>query len=418
MSFTLTSFIPASNENGSTWKYLLFDFPDVAKLFTVFQLLIALLSPRDRMQYIAYPFPPSSVCTMSSQRTLFVTLAAQAMSSVGFSVSILAWIWLTLVPPKPELTEPILIDKKARRRSAPAALQSRKRHSTSPSVASGEAQTSPVSPQRTRRVYFIDSPTSSASRPTNFQRTSNDSSDLTLLSSPTSEISPSSSSSTLEHTYTAIPAPTLETCRESAIESDSSNSSPRPSLSLSRPFQKARPRRSSTTSATSVPDIAPIVTGPPADTKQRRSSGGLIPSWSFRRISGSKSTASPSTAVSSTAAPATSLGGCTPAVPSYFSRKTPYAYPYYAQPPTEDEGYAAYLRNLPQFSAELVPHSPVPSDSEEKEKEKEKEAPLSDQRGRNRQANVMAQAALGLGRRLPPQRSASESWAAGKDPRL
>jgi hypothetical protein len=200
------------------------------------------------------------------------------MSSVGFSVvrttdsanfksdrpkSILAWIWLTLVPPKPELTEPILIDKKARRRSAPAALQSRKRHSTSPSVASGEAQTSPVSPQRTRRVYFIDSPTSSAaSRPTNFQRTSNDSSDLTLLSSPTSEISPSSSSSTLEHTYTAIPAPTLETCRESAIESDSSNSSPRPSLSLSRPFQKARPRRSSTTSATSVPDIAPIVTGP------------------------------------------------------------------------------------------------------------------------------------------------------------
>jgi hypothetical protein len=132
--------------------------------------------------------------------------------------------------------------------------------------------------------------------------------------------------------------------------------------------------------------------------------------------------------VSSTAAPATSLGGCTPAVPSYFSRKTsrrvstpvprtqPYAYPYYAQPPTEDEGYAAYLRNLPQFSADLVSHSPVASDSEEKEKEKE--APLSDQRGRNRQANVMAQAALGLGRRLPPQRSASESWAAGKDPRL
>lgn len=97
-------------------------------------------------------------------------------------------------------------------------------------------------------------------------------------------------------------------------------------------------------------------------------------------------------------------------------RTQPYAYPYYAQPPTEDEGYAAYLRNLPQFSAELVPHSLVASDSEEKEKETE--APLSDQRGRNRKANVMAQAALGLGRRLPPQRSASESWAAGKDPRL
>jgi len=370
----------------------------------------------------------------SPQRTLFVTLAAQAMSSVGFSVSILAWTWLTLVPPpKPELTEPILVDKKARRRSAPAALPSRKRRSTSLSVASGETQTSPISTQRTRRVYFLDSPTASPSRPTNIPRTSNDSSDLTLHNSPTSEISPSSSASTLVHTYTAIPPQTLETCRESAIESDSSNSSRRPSLSLSRPFQKisSRPRRSSTTSATSVPDIAPIITGPSTDTKQRRSSGGLIPPWSFRRVSGPKNVASPSTATSSATPGPSSISSASPTIvpaPSYFGRKAarrvstpvprtqPYAYPYYAQPPIEDEGYVAYLRNLPQFSTDAFARNPVTIDSEEKEKEKE--APLVDQRGRNRKANDNAQAALGHGRRPTPKRSLSESWAAGKEPRL
>ncbi|KAJ7246263.1 hypothetical protein B0H12DRAFT_761995 [Mycena haematopus] len=388
------------------------------------------------MQHIAYPFHSSSLCTMSStQRSLFVTLAAQAISSVGFSVSILAWIWLTLVPlPKPELTEPIPVDKKARRRSAPAALQSRKRRSISPSVASGEAQPSPVSPQRTRRVYFVDTPASSPSRPTNIQRPSNDSSELTLESSPTSEISPSSSSSTLVHTFAAISSQTLETCRESAIESDSSNSSPRPSLCLSRPFQKARPRRSSTTSAMTELDIVPIITGPLTDTKQRRSSGGgLIPPWSFRRVSGPKNSINSATSSATPDLGSSSTSFVSPApvpVPSYFGRKAarrvstpvprtqPYAHPYYAQPPIDDEAYAAYLRNLPQFSAEvLLTRSPVTSDSEEKEKE----APLtlSDQRGRNRKAsNDKAQMALGLGRRPRPQRSASESWAAGKDPRF
>ncbi|KAJ6520084.1 hypothetical protein C8R45DRAFT_953806 [Mycena sanguinolenta] len=390
------------------------------------------------MQHIASPFHPPSPCSTmsssSSQRTLFVTLAAQAISSVGFSVSILAWIWLTLVPPpRPELTEPIpvAVDKKARRRSAPAALPPHKRRSPSPSIASAETQLSTFSPQRTRRVYFVDSPIASPSRPTNVQRLSNDSSELTLHGSPTSEISPSSSSSTLVHTFTAIPPQTLETCRESAIESDSSTSSPRPSLSLSRPFQKARPRRSSTTSSASVLDIAPSVTGP-ADTKQRRTSGSLIPPWSFRRVSGSRNnsisippsssvTPGPGSSGTSSASPATA-----PVPVPIFGRKAarrvstpvprtqPYAYPYYAQPPIEDEGYTAYLRNLPQFSAEApLNRSPVTSDSEEAQ------PTPSEQRGRNRKAiNDKAQIALGLGRRPKPQRSASESWAIGQEPRL
>ncbi|KAF7337467.1 hypothetical protein MSAN_02219700 [Mycena sanguinolenta] len=372
----------------------------------------------------------------SPQRTLFVTLAAQAMSSVGFSVSILAWIWLTLYPPtKPELTEPIpvAVDKKTRRRSAPAALPAHKRRSPSPSIASAETQPSTFSPQRTRRVYFVDSPIASPSRPTNVQRLSNDSSDLSLHGSPTSEISPSSSSSTLVHTFTAIPPQTLETCRESAIESDSSTSSPRPSLSLSRPFQKARPRRSSTTSSASVLDIAPSITGP-ADSKQRRSSGGLIPPWSFRRVSGPKNSVSIPASSSITPGPASSstssaspASAPTPLPVPLFGRKAarrvstpvprtqPYAYPYYAQPPIEDEGYTAYLRNLPQFSNEVpvLARSPGTSDSEEA---LPTPAP-SDQRGRNRKTiNDRAQAALGLGRRGHP-RSASESWAAGYDPR-
>ncbi|KAJ6503275.1 hypothetical protein C8R47DRAFT_1105405 [Mycena vitilis] len=364
--------------------------------------------------------------TMSSkERSLFVTLAAQAMSSVGFSVSILAWLYLTLVPPpKVELVEPILVDKKARRRSAPAALQSRRRDSATPSLASGGDTPSSLSPQRTRRVYFVDSPASSFSRPTPSTRTSNDSAELLdrpLLASP-SEISPSSSSSTLVHTYTAIPSQTLETCRESAIESDSSNSSPRPSLSLTRPFQKAanRVRRSSV-------DTASIASVPALDGKQqRRSSGGGF--MGFRRASGSSKNAAagPST-TSSTSSSSANLPG-----PSYFTRKTarrvstpvprtqPYAHPYYAQPPTEDEGYAAYLRGLPQFGSDAFARSPVTSASDSEDREKESEAPLVDERGRNRKKNDQAQAALGLGRRPPMahKRSASESWAAGSGPRL
>ncbi|KAJ6504363.1 hypothetical protein DFH09DRAFT_1201454 [Mycena vulgaris] len=373
---------------------------------------------------------PLSSCIMSSsERSLFVTLAAHGLGYIGFSVSIVTWLWLTLVPlPRPDLTEPILVDKKVRRRSAPAALQARKRDSLTPAVRppSPGVSSPSISPVRTRRVYFIDSPTPSLSRPTNqFERTPNDSSDLLdipLQCSPPAEISPSSSSSTLVHTYPVISHQTLETCRESAIESDSSNSSPRPSLSLSRPFQKAseRARRSS---GTSVPEIAPIITEPTPDTKHRRSSIGFVPPWSFRRASGPRNPASTSPATSS-ATPSSATSSASP-TQSYFSRKTarrvstpvprtqPYAYPYYAQPPIEDEGYAAHLRSLPQFETEVC-RSPITSDSEEKD-------PLFDRRGRNRKANDMAQAALGVGRRppaRPPQRSASESWAAGMDPRL
>ncbi|KAJ7170132.1 hypothetical protein C8R46DRAFT_1091250, partial [Mycena filopes] len=316
------------------------------------------------MQHYSKTFP-SYLCTMNNhtERSLFVTLAAQAISGVGFSVSILAWIWLTLVPPRPELTEPILIDKKARRRSAPATLPSRKRNSLSPSIAestatrspTSEVLPSPISPPRTRRVYFIDSP--SESRPS-ISNDRNDSSEsgkpFYTQPPPTSEISPSSSSSTLVHTYTAIPAPTLETWRESAVESDSSNSSPRPSLSsLSRgPF---RTRRSS--------DVTPIITAPAPDGKQARkgSGSGFTPPWGFRRASGSKNSAS--------AGPSTSADASLPvAAPSLFKtrkasrrvstpvpRTQPYAHPYYAQPPIEDDVASASpsvaQRALPQFGS-------------------------------------------------------------------
>ncbi|KAJ7751224.1 hypothetical protein DFH07DRAFT_826581 [Mycena maculata] len=378
---------------------------------------------------ICYTPLSSSVSSMPTpERSLFVTLAAQAMSSVGFSVSLLAWLWLTLVPPpKLVLTEPILVDKKARRRSAPAALPSRKRDSLSPSVVSHDVPSLTSSPMRTRRVYFIDSPAPSPpSRPTNqIERTPHDSSDLLdkpLHCSSPMEISPTSSSSTLVHTYTAIAPQTLETCRESAIESDSSNNcSPRASLSSSHPPQTSgRNRRYS---GTSVTDITPIITGP-TDGKHRRSSLGFTPPWSFRRASGSKNPAS-----ASPATPSSGMASAGPmTAPSYFSRKTarrvstpvprtqPYAYPYYAQPPIEDDGYAAYLRGLPQFGSEGISRSPTTSDSEEKDKES-----LLFDRGRNRKVNDQAQAALGLGRRPPilrPQRSASESWAAGRKPRL
>ncbi|KAJ7193356.1 hypothetical protein GGX14DRAFT_478620 [Mycena pura] len=366
----------------------------------------------------------------NEQRSLFITLAAQAMSSVGFSVSILAWLWLTIVPPlPPQLAEPITIDKKARRRSAPAALQSHKQ--SSPSQSRSPDETSLISfPPRKRRVYFADSP----SRPTNqfeVAQTPNDSLDMfdkPLPYLPAAEISPSSSSSTLVHTYTALPLPTLETCRESAVESDSSNSSPRRSLSLSRPFRRS--------SGTSVPDTSPIIATPgllpcltadrrsntllASNTRQRRSSGSLMSPWSFRRASDSRSTPKPG---ASSVSPTTPVSPTTSPAPSYFARKTarrastpvprtqPYAYPYFAQPPVDDEVYIAYLRSLPQPGTDVLARSPTASDSEKES--------LLNWGSRNRKLNDKAQAALGLGRRPPvQQRSAGEGCVAEGDPRL
>ncbi|KAJ7631200.1 hypothetical protein FB45DRAFT_917811 [Roridomyces roridus] len=351
----------------------------------------------------------------SPERSLMVTLAAQAMSSVGLSVSIIAWIWLAFVPAQPP--EPILLEKKvkkARRRSAPATLQTRKRESLSPSLPPPDT---PSSPPRARRVYFLDSP--SSSRPT-IERSHDSSSFLEkpLCSSPVGEVSPSSSSSTLVHTIPAIP-PQLATWHESAIESDSSNNgSPRTSLSSPRPAFKERIRRFSGTD--SVTDVAG------ADTK-RRSSIGFTAPW--RRASGSNKNPTPGPSTSPTSVPA----------PSYFSKKSarrvstpvprtqPYAYPYYAQPPIDDERYVAQLRGLPQPSiggenAAAKPSSTTSDDSEDRDGDADSAAALLD-RGRIRKANDDAQAALGHGRRPPilrhpQQRSASESWAAGKKPRL
>ncbi|KAJ7040355.1 hypothetical protein C8F04DRAFT_254500 [Mycena alexandri] len=379
------------------------------------------------MKYCCKTFLSSTMSTSASERSLFVTLAAQAMSSVGFSVSILAWIWLTLVPPKPELTEPILIDKKTRRRSAPAAFPSRKRNSLSPSVATrsptSEVLPSPISPPRTRRVYFLDSPTPS-SRPSIERNDSSSELGKPFSASPTSEISPSSSSSTLVHiTHTAIPPQTLETWRESAVESDSSNSSPRPSLSLSRTF---RTRRSS---GTSVPDVTPIITAPTPYSKHgRKGSGSFIPPWAFRRASGSKNAvASPSTTTTAPAAPSSSASLPLGPTPSYFTRKAsrrvstpvprtqPYAHPYYAQPPIEDDPSITHLRSQPQFGLSTDASTTTTTVSDSEKDLSSKDAPALDARGRNRKA----QAALGVGRpRLRPQRSASESWAAGTEPRL
>ncbi|KAJ7070766.1 hypothetical protein C8F01DRAFT_1107689 [Mycena amicta] len=303
--------------------------------------------------------------TMPEKPSVFLTLAAQAFSTVGFSVSILAWLWLSILPPAP--TEPIIIDKKARRRSAPAALQSHP------------------------RLYFIDSPLNAPSRPSSRPNDSSEILDKPLHSSPTTEVSPASSSSTLVHTYPAIP-PRLETCRES-VESDSSNSSsPRRSLSLTRPFQRTR-----RASGTDVP------LPPASDTKQpRRSSGNLVSPWTFRRTSTSSKSVTASTPNSGTTVAPTQ---------SYFSRKAtrrvstpvartqPYAYPYFAEPPTIDDR-----------PVQALARSGTVSESEGKD-----DASILGTKSRNGKLNDKAQAALGLGRRPStpqrnPQRSVSEGW--------
>ncbi|KAF7303225.1 hypothetical protein MKEN_01286300 [Mycena kentingensis (nom. inval.)] len=353
---------------------------------------------------------------MSERRSILVTFAAQALSITGFSVSILAWLVLSVVPlsKQPPLAEPIAVDKKARRRSAPAALQRTKSPSPSSSTRS-PVETSliaiPDPAARKRKVYFADSPVT-PSRPT--PRT-NDSAEtlepILLLSSPVSEVSPASSSSTLVHSATVIPSQTLETCRESAVESDSSSSSSqRRSLSLSRPFQP-RARRSSGSEV-------PLTSNSTSDGKQpRRSSANFIPPFSFRRTStkGPASVDSPVSASSTVA----------PLAPSYFSRKAtrrtstpvprtqPYAYPYFAQPPdgSVDDSYLQARSPTPDLPASFKRSATV-SDSESAVNGVKVAAATRSRKS----INDKAQAALGLGRRpstprrSPQQRSVSEGW--------
>ncbi|KAJ7492369.1 hypothetical protein FB451DRAFT_1502584 [Mycena latifolia] len=311
----------------------------------------------------------------TSERSLFVTLAAQAgATSVQRQYPRLAG---SLVPPKTDLIEPILIDRR------PVVARPRPR---------SDPQTRSLSPP------VSAPPTDVPSRPPFFVVT-------------------------LVHTICDTPQ-TLETVANQPL-----NLIPRILLRvLHCPCQtvsKASERGPAIFGALQSPN------GTHYNRHQLRHQAPQIEhrlraTMSFRRASGPRNPSSPAT---SSAAPSSGISSASPTglTPSYFSRKTtrrvstpvprtqPYAYPYYAQPPVEDEGYAAYLRNLPQFGTDAAPHSPPTSDSEEKEKD----SPLFDRRGRNRKTNTTAQAALGLGRPVrPPQRSASESWAAGKDPRL
>ncbi|KAF7307177.1 hypothetical protein MIND_00511300 [Mycena indigotica] len=346
----------------------------------------------------------------SEKPSILLTLAAQAVSTVGLSVSIIAWLWLSLIPlPKP--TEPItIVDKKARRRSAPAALQSQSSsHSPpSPQRSSVDHASLITIPPRKRRVYFADSP-NSPSRPSSRP---NDSAELIvekpiIAQSSAVEISPASSSSTLVHTHTAIPPQTLETCRELAIESDSSSSSsPRRSLSLTRPFGRTR--------RTSGPDVpAPELVSEPR--QPRRSSGNFVPPWTtFRRTSTSKSASSNASSTPSSGTTSSPSPTSAPAQ-SYFTRKSarrvstpvprtqPYAYPYFAEPPkVDDDVYIAYLRGRTPPGPETLARSATASDSE-------------GGKSQNRKLNDKAQAALGLQRpstlqQRNPKRSASEGW--------
>jgi hypothetical protein len=144
---------------------------------------------------------------------------------------------------------------------------------------------------------------------------------------------------------------------------------------------------------------------------------------SFRRLSGSKHSASPVGSVVITS-PLDSAPSPSPSI-SYFSRKpqrrssspvpvlrtSPYEAPYFAATPIPFEGsYPAYLRGLPQFGDDMSL------------KTTRKQLPESDHnRGREpRQSNSGAQAALGLGRprSIPKRRSASEGWGTARRQQL
>lgn len=353
--------------------------------------------------------------TNSERRPLLVTVFATALSSICFGISVFAigavWLHLWQQPVMPIIP---ISRKSDKRRSAPASLESSKVTRSEP--LSIIAPKHSPSESVTRRVYFVDSQTTTRRRDSMPQ--SPRPSEVPVLI----DLSPHSSSSTLVSASTPPQAPlfSLDTCEESAAESDnSSRKSAHASFKLPRLISKVHRR------ALSTPESHVSQSDDPSSSSSlKRSNTGLSfqkhwpisrarastdnssqdslprPSSSSARISfslpGSRTVSTPIPASSSAVTPPSpssaskSKNQLRPSTPNKtpVPRTNPYEYPYFASPPT--------LLSDKEYNAASDPErTPRPVQARCRER---------------KQINAQAQASLGLGRPLQRQRSASESW--------
>ncbi|KAJ3812384.1 hypothetical protein F5876DRAFT_64031 [Lentinula aff. lateritia] len=395
---------------------------------------------------------------------LLVTILASAISSVGYGVSVFAigiiWLLPSVKPAAPVLVMPKSKPRHHRRRSAPPVLQGDLSRPPLPSLISNKSQSSADNPRTplTRRVYFVDSaaqqiPPDRSSRrytapPEQWHKSIEPShGSIGTTSNVPLDASPRSSSSTLVHeplppTPPSPPGTSVHILdanpKSESIESDTSrpgsSSSSRPSLSISPRFptkiwsRKSAGRKALANHATDSggeathsdePSCSAMPSTPASRHKRKAASLGF--SWPT-----SKNKALPDTATTPSSSPKIPIDvppkqdcPCTPSSITSFVRSSkqqrqvsaplrartqPYAYPYFALPPTVAGGQPTTA-----MSSAAVSNSNTSSGPEGAPNVGEAESTTTAHR---RQQNVVAQESLGIGRRKISQRRAMSEGSA------
>ncbi|KAJ4472618.1 hypothetical protein C8J55DRAFT_520557 [Lentinula edodes] len=397
---------------------------------------------------------------------LLVTILASAISSVGYGVSVFAigitWLLPSVKPAAPILVMPKSKPRHHRRRSAPPILQSDLSRPPLPSLISNNSQSSTDSRRTSltrRRVYFEDSaaqqtPPHRSSRrytapPEQWHKNIEPShGSIGTTSNVPLDASPRSSSSTLVHEPLPPTPPSppstpvhildanlMSEPTESDTSRPGSSSSSRPSLSISPRFPtkiwSRRPagRKSLANQATDSGGEAthsdePSCSARPSTpaSRHKRKAASLGFSWPI-----SKNKALPDTATTASSSPKTPIDvspkqdcPCTPSSITSFVRSSkqqrqastpvrartqPYAYPYFALPPTVAGGQPTTAMS----SAAVFNNNNTSSGPEGASNVGEAESTITVHR---RQQNVVAQESLGIGRRKVSQRRAMSEGSA------
>ncbi|KAJ3895169.1 hypothetical protein GG344DRAFT_73426 [Lentinula edodes] len=371
---------------------------------------------------------------------LLVTILASAISSVGYGVSVFAigitWLLPSVKPAAPILVMPKSKPRHHRRRSAPPVLQSDLSRPPLPSLISNNSQSSTDSRRTSltrRRVYFEDSaaqqtPPHRSSRrytapPEQWHKNIEPShGSIGTTSNVPLDASPRSSSSTLVHeplpptppsppstSVHILDANLMSEPTESDTSRPGSSSSSRPSLSISPRFPtkiwSRRPagRKSLANHATDSGGEATHSDEPSCSARPS------TPASRHKRKA-------PKTPID---APPKQDSPCTPSSITSFVRSSkqqrqastpvrartqPYAYPYFALPPTVAGGQPTTAMSSAAISNNNTSFGPEGASNVG-----EAESTITALR---RQQNVVAQESLGIGRRKISQRRAMSEGSA------
>ncbi|THV01420.1 hypothetical protein K435DRAFT_853829 [Dendrothele bispora CBS 962.96] len=391
-------------------------------------------------------------------QTILITVVASAISSVAFGVSIFAMGLLWLIPSvRPVVPNiPNKVKDKSRRRSAPPILQ---HHLPQPKPVVVETQPSTsVTHNSPRRVYFLDSQLRPSSQRrysdlSQLSSTSTTQSDEVSLSSSMPSVqndpesSPRSSSSTLVFSQADASQESIES-KSSSQSHPGSASSSRPSLSLATHFpgnmkkfkEKKRPSSSQSAADSGAESTQSEDVTPSSSKSARRSSLGFTAPWLNKNrrptvdlTSPVESPTTPKVTLPSESTPINSPSSPSGTILYYFGRSAslnndrrrrtsapsarvppartqPYAYPYFAAPPTAGGPDQPLPQQAPgrsstsSYSSEesvVVVDDSKPQSLEDKRTSEERQSA-----NERRQQNAKAQSSLGHGRKPTQQRRA------------